>query len=133
MAMSRLQFSCVLDVGTPENASRSMQIYRSSPLKYSDAFDLTIDDDHPSQLFIDDGDGCGIPAGVEHFVKRCAREFNLTGKWGFQYALTYANPRFDHFGGGGAIVIDLSTGNVIDSLSTKKWLAAALADQDLDE
>ena len=47
-----------------------------------------------------DDDVTGDPERLIQFVKRCAAEFGLTGRWGFQYANTCSRPRLDGFGGG---------------------------------
>ena len=62
---------------------------------------------------------------------RLAEELDLTGLWGFQYALTCSRPRLDAFGGG-AHVIDLGTRNSIGSTSSQEWLAAALNGEYVD-
>ncbi len=73
----------------------------------------------------------GSPKGepLIRFVLRLAEELDLTGLWGFQYALTCSRPRLDAFGGG-AHVIDLGTRHSIGSTSSQEWLAAALNGED---
>ena len=57
-------------------------------------------------------DVTGDPERLIHFVKLCAAEFSLSGRWGFQYANTCSKPRLDGFGGG-AHVLDLATGETV--------------------
>ena len=87
-------FSCLLDVGTPENAARALDLYNrlskegASEEPPSEGFLLSIQPEHGgSQLWMRD-DVTGDPERLIHFVKRCAAEFGLTGRWGFQYANT---------------------------------------------
>ena len=67
----------------------------------------------------------GDAEAVIRFVLRLAEELDLTGLWGFQYALTCSRPRLDAFGGG-AHVIDLGARKSIGWTSSQEWLAAAL-------
>src|SRR5712671_531509 len=86
-------FSCVLDVGTPDNAARALDLY---PVFMKEAaregalaggFLVSI---HPDQggtkLWMHD-QVTGDPLQVIIFVQRCAEAFGLTGSWGFQWAL----------------------------------------------
>ena len=59
------------------------------------------------------------------------KTLDLTGLWGFQYALTCSRPRLDAFGGG-AHVIDLGARKSIGWTSSQEWLAAALNGEDAD-
>ena len=120
-------FSCLLDVGTPENAARALDLYNTlskegaSDESPSEGFLLSIQPEHGgSQLWMRD-DVTGDPERLIQFVKRCAEEFNLTGRWGFQYANTCSRPRLDGFGGG-AHVLDLATGETVDWIYTDGWL-----------
>ena len=47
-----------------------------------------------SQVGMSD-DVTGTPERLIQFVKRCAVELGLTGRWGFQYANTCSKPRID--------------------------------------
>jgi hypothetical protein len=127
-------FSCLLDVGTPENAARALDLYNTlseegaSDEPPSEGFLLSIQPEHGgSQLWMRD-DVTGDPERLIHFVKRCATEFGLTGRWGFQYANTCSKPRLDGFGGG-AHVLDLATGETVDWIYTDGWLAQTLSDE----
>ena len=120
-------FSCLLDVGTPENAARALDLYNrlsedgASEEPPSEGFLLPIQPEHGgSQLWMRD-DVTGDPERLIHFVKHCAAEFGLKGRWGFQYANTCSKPRLDGFGGG-AHVLDLTTGETVDWIYTDGWL-----------
>ena len=87
-------FSCLLDAGSPENAAKAMALFHRLRAEEADAdelafngFDL-VQQDGPSgsQLWIHDDDQ-GDVEGVINFVLRLAEELNLTGLWGFDYAL----------------------------------------------
>ncbi|WP_374252977.1 hypothetical protein [Xanthobacter sp.] len=126
-------FSCLLDVGTPDNAARALDLYNqlseegASEEPPSEAFLLSIQPEHGgTKLWMRDDD-TGDPERLIQFVKRCAATFNLTGRWGFQYANTCSRPRLDGFGGG-AHVLDLATGETVDWIYTDGWLAETLSD-----
>ena len=125
-------FSCLLDVGTPENAARALDLYNTQSAEGaseeppSEGFLLSIQPEHGgSQLWMRD-DVTGDPERLIRFVQRCAAEFGLTGKWGFQYANTCSKPRLDGFGGG-AHVLDLTTGETVDWIYTDGWLAQTVS------
>lgn len=120
-------FSCLLDVGTPQNAARALELYNELSVENaeqdppSEAFLISIQPEHGgSQLWLRD-DGSGDPAMLLSFVKRCAAEFGLTGLWGFQFANTCSRPRINAFGGG-AHVLDLATGEDVGWTYTSGWL-----------
>ncbi|BCI72459.1 hypothetical protein SPKIRA_32890 [Sphingomonas paucimobilis] len=127
-------FSCLLDVGTPENAARALDLYNrlskasASEEPPSEGFLLSIQPEHGgTQLWMRE-DVTGDPERLIQFVKRCAAEFRLSGRWGFQYANTCSKPRLDGFGGG-AHVLDLATGETLDWIYTDGWLDQTLSDE----
>ena len=124
-------FSCLLDVGMPETAARALDLYNqlsedgASEEPPSDGFLLSIQPEHGgSKLWMRD-DVTGDPERLIQFVIRCAAEFHLTGRWGFQYANTCSRPRLDGFGGG-AHVLDLATGQTVAWIYTNGWLAEVI-------
>ncbi|MBL8579737.1 MAG: hypothetical protein KIT25_05495 [Enhydrobacter sp.] len=128
-------FSCLLDVGTPENAVRALELYDNTPededgLRFSEGFNLSIQTEGGSGLWIRD-DCSGDPERVIEFVVLCAEEFDLKGLWGFEYANTCSKPRLDAFGGG-AHVIDLGARKSVGWTSTNEWLCRALEGDDPD-
>ncbi len=131
-------FSCLLDVGTPDKAARALALLEELRAADQDAdepeaagFTLARQDTpEGSTLWLHDEDHGDVEA-VIRFVQRLAEELDLTGLWGFQYALTSSRPRLDAFGGG-AHVIDLRTRECIGWTSTHEWLVAALNGEDLD-
>jgi len=131
-------FSCLLDVGTPEKAARALALFQSLREADQDAedpevagFDLVRQDaPEDSTLWIHDDEHGDVEA-VIRFVRRLSEEFDLTGLWGFQYALTCSRPRLDAFGGG-AHVIDLGARKSFGWTSSHEWLAAALNGEDID-
>jgi hypothetical protein len=124
-------FSCLLDVGTPENAAHALDLYNqlsedgASEEPPSHGFLLSIQPEHGgTKLWMRD-DVNGDPERLIQFVIRCAAEFHLTGRWGFQYANTCSRPRLDGFGGG-AHVLDLATGETVAWIYTDGWLAEVI-------
>ena len=130
-------FSCLLDVGTPANAARALDLYNAlseagaSEEPPSDGFLLSIQPEHGGSALWMRDDVTGDPERVIQFVKRCAAEFQLTGRWGFQYANTCSKPRLDGFGGG-APVLDLGAAETIAWTYTDGWLASVLDGGDGD-
>ena len=131
-------FSCLLDVGTPDKAARALALFQSLREADQDAedpevagFDL-VHNHAPegSTLWIHDDDHGDVEA-VIRFVLRLSENLDLTGLWGFQYALTCSRPRLDAFGGG-AHVIDLGARKSIGWMSSQEWLATALNGEDAD-
>ena len=138
MADYYTHFSCLLDVGTPEKAARALALFHDLRAADQDAddpvvagFDL-VHQDAPegSSLWIHDDEHGDVEA-VIRFVLRLAEDLDLTGLWGFQYALTCSRPRLDTFGGG-AHAIDLGARKSIGWSSTQEWLVAALNGEDVD-
>lgn len=130
-------FSCLLDVGTPQNAARALDLYNAlseagaSEEPPSEGFLISIQPEHGgSQLWLRD-DVSGDPERLIQFVKLCAAEFSLKGRWGFQYANTCSRPRLSAFGGG-AHVLDLGTGETIGFIDTDGWLTATVDGGDHD-
>lgn len=128
-------FSCLLDVGTPENDAQALVLFAALAEDEEvdvrrDGFSVSIDEPGSGRLWIRDEGACD-PEQVIGFVRRCAAAFALTGRWGFQYATTCLRPRLDAFGGG-AHVLDLATGETVDWTSTDGWLAIVLAGDDPD-
>jgi hypothetical protein len=125
-------FSCVLDVGTPDNAARALKLYQvfmddaAHEDVPPDGFLLSIEPEHgATKLWIRD-DVTGDPQQVILFVRRCAEAFGLTGRWGFQWANSCSRPRVNAFGGGGH-VLDLETRETIAWTDTNGWLSRTLA------
>lgn len=131
-------FSCLIDVGSPDKAARALALFQRLRAADQDADDPEVsgftllhqDATEGSTLWIHDDDHGDVDA-VIRFVLRLAEDLDLTGLWGFQYALTCSRPRLDAFGGG-AHVIDLAARKSIGWTSTHEWLAAALNGEDAD-
>ncbi len=51
----------------------------------------------------------------------------ITGLWGFEWSHTCSRPRLGAFGGG-ALVIDLASGETLGTISSNEWLTSTLAD-----
>lgn len=143
MANYYTHFSCLLDVGSPEKAQLALDIYTRMAAEDGDsndpnalwggslAFEVQIQDGPDSSvLWISDEDGGDVDSVIA-FVLRCAEELDLSGLWGFDWANTCSRPRIDAFGGG-AQVIDLTARKSIGSISTQRWLSAALNGEDID-
>lgn len=131
-------FSCLIDVGTTEKAARALALFADLRAADQDAddpevagFDLVLQDAPEGSILWIHDDEHGDVEAVIRFVLRLAEDLDLTGLWGFQYALTCSRPRLDAFGGG-AHVIDLGARKSIGWSSTNEWLTAALNGEDID-
>ena len=88
------QFSCTLDVGTPAKAVAALDLFlrlreedeASDDPEFS-GFALSLPDGPGSSVLWFHDDGQGDVEGVIRFVLRLAEELDLTGLWGFDYAL----------------------------------------------
>ena len=88
------QFSCVLDVGTPDKAAAALDLFlrlreedeASDDPEYS-GFALSLPDGPGSSILWFHDDGQGDVEGVIRCVLRLAEDIDLTGLWGFDYAL----------------------------------------------
>ena len=132
------QFSCVLDLGTPDKAVGALDLFlrvreedeASDDPEFSGFALSLLNGPGSSELWFHD-DGQGDVEGVIRFVLRLAEDIDLTGLWGFDYALTCSRPRPEAFGGG-AHVIDLGARKSIGWISTHEWLTAELNGEDID-
>ena len=122
------RFSCVLDVGTPHNAARALDLYPACMEQAAREGALTggflvsvHPDDRGTKLWMRDGI-TGDPLQVILFVQRCAEVFGLTGRWGFGWANTCSQPQINAFSGG-AHVLDLATRKPVAWIHTNGWLA----------
>ena len=122
------QFSCTFDVGSAKNAIAALALLdrlRDDPEGDEPpyGFDAVVDASNPNTLWL--CDGAGDPEHVIAFVLACAEAFDLSGRWGFVWALTCSKPRLDGFGGG-AQLIDLGARKSIAWLDCNHWLQDAL-------
>ncbi len=128
------RLSCLLDVGTAANAARAFEIYRALIAENArddppaEPFLLSLSPEYgPARLWLRDP-GSADQQLVITFVTRCAAAFGLTGRWGFQGANIASAPGDEAFSGG-AHVLDLSTGQTLEWISTGRWLADRLPER----
>lgn len=131
-------FSCALDAGTPENAAQALDLHdrliaedEAKGEPDHGGFALALQDGPRTSVLWFHDDGQGDVEGLIAFVLRLAAEIDLSGLWGFTYALTCSRPRLEAFGGG-AHVIDLAARKSVGWISTQEWLNAALDGADID-
>jgi hypothetical protein len=128
MADNFTHFSCVLDVGTSENAARALELYPAFLEKaaregaFAGGFVVSLHPDGDGTKIWMRDDVTGDPLQVIVFVERCAEIFGLKGRWGFQWANTCSQPRINAFSGG-AHVLDLATRRPVAWIHTNGWLA----------
>lgn len=127
------RFSCLLGVGTADNATKALSLYETLSAEIDAAakgdigFQLEVQPEVDGVwLWIhDDIDGDTNHAVA--YVQRLAEELDLTGLWGFTWVQTCSRPRIDAFAGG-ACVIDLASGDITASITIDEWLARTLAE-----
>ena len=138
MADYHTQFSCILDVGSAENAARADMIRGEFAAELDRhegenlGFDMGIDHETgPGALWIH-SDEYGNPEHVISFVLRCAGELGLVGRWGFAWSYTCSKPRIDAFGGA-AYVLKLTTGETVSYVDCTEFVSEHIAAGDADE
>lgn len=126
------EFSCQLDLGTPQKAHAALAFFDhlrehdniTTPIVYSFEMSL-LENKGTSTLWIRDVGGYGDADEVVDFVLRLASETALAGLWGFEYSYTCSTPELGGFGGG-AVVIDLNAATIVSKTTTDEVLKAAL-------
>jgi hypothetical protein len=131
------EFSCHLDVGSSENAAIAVSYHNEQSVLLDGErrgynFSLDILRDQTFRTLWIHSEECAEPRDVEQFVLRCAREFKLKGLWSFSWAFTCTRPLLDAFGGGAAI-LDLEKGKVIDHIDTACYIDEIIENYDIDE
>ena len=129
MADYYTQFSCILDVGSAENAERAKSILEEMQTEAEEEGGLDCYVGFCMQRDQDTGLGGlwihseenGDPEQVITFVLRCAEAMHLTGRWGFTWALTCSKPRLDGYGGG-AQLLDLGQRKSIAWIDCSTWV-----------
>ncbi len=121
------QFSCMLDVGSAENAARADDIRGELEAELdrdegaSLGFEMSVSHETgPGTLWLH-SDEYGEPEHVIAFVMRCAAALDLGGVWGFSWSHSCSRPRLDAFGGG-AHVIDLGKRGTIASIDCSNFV-----------
>lgn len=123
----RTRFSCLLDVGSPVNAARALEIYNGLVAEAADedppshGFNVSIVPEHGGATLRLRSGETGDPERLIAFVTLCAAAFGLTGRWGFSWADTSERSRPGAFNGG-AHVLDLATGQTVAWVHTALWL-----------
>jgi hypothetical protein len=132
MADYYTQFSCILDVGTAENAARAEIIHDElaaepdSQEGESPGFAMDAGRESGTGALWIHSDEHGNPEHVIQFVLRYAAELQLGGLWGFTWSLSCSKPRLDAFGGG-AHVLDLTTGATIADIDCSHFVCEHVA------
>jgi len=121
------QFSCLLSVDSVDNAQRAIDIRGDLAAELHreeggcPGFDLESSHEDGEGVLWIYSDEYGEPEHVVRFVQRCATAFDLTGPWGFTWSTSCSKPRIDAFGGG-AHVLDLSTGATIADIDCSNFV-----------
>jgi hypothetical protein len=88
-------FSTTFNPGK-ENIDRALELHRSmsddSDTDNAISFSIERDGD---QLWIHD-DGSSDIDGVVKYIQKCAEEFHLKGRWGFEWSSTCTKPAWTH-------------------------------------
>lgn len=131
MAVHFTHFSCMFDVGSADNATaaEAIRCRQAGELDVAESrdlgFEMKVDTARGAGALRISSDGYGEPEHVIAFVLACADAFDLTGRWGFCWALTCSKPRLDGFGGG-AQVLDLGARKSLAWMDCDQWLTAMI-------
>ena len=127
-------FACSLPLGKAESVTAALELYRQYARELLEedeplAFTTHVDPDSDGTgLILSSGAGSGDPDQVMAFVRLCGPALSLSGRWGFTWAETGGQECLDAFGGG-AVVLDLASGEIVASLDCDSWLADTLGNQ----
>ena len=131
MAEFYTQFSCELDLGSADKAAAALDLLdrlRNDPDSDDPPCHFVADlagTEKPGVISITDDEGTGVVEHVTAFVLACAEAFDLTGCWGFCWAMTCSKPCPETFGGG-AETLDLSARKSLAWINTARWLDTML-------
>jgi hypothetical protein len=132
MAEFYTQFSCILDVGTADNATCAELVREEFAAEFYreeggyPGFLMAVQPElGPGALWLYSDDQ-GDPEHVIQFVLRLAEELSLAGAWGFSWSHTCSKPRIDAFGGG-AHVIDLGARRSIADIDCGNFVHEQIA------
>lgn len=121
------QFSCILPVGSAENAemARCLRDLLAAEVEGEDGVCLGFEmnaqlADAPGSLWMY-SDAYGDPEHVIRFVLRCANALKLGGLWGFTWSHSCSQARIDGFGGG-AHVLDLNSGATVADIDCSNFV-----------
>jgi len=125
-------FSCNLVLNDPTQIEKALALFKDCEAKLEEEEAVSIGFSiegfvEPSPHLWIWSDDCGDTNHVIAFVSALGPMLGLSGLWGFEWASTCSKPRIDAFGGGAA-VIDLTTGEIVDTLGTNYWLARMVED-----
>lgn len=123
-------FSCVLPLGRKECLPSALNLYEQFAAELDAryervGFTLSTNDADRGCIRIESGD-YGDPQQVIAFVQLCAKTFQLTGLWGFQWTHGCVFPSFEAFSGS-ACLLDLGTQRVVDRIDCQRWLSDRIA------
>lgn len=125
-------FATELDLSSRANLVRACNIYREhandagNDVAFSAGFEIGVDTNTDNTTLRIFATRSGDTGAVIRFIRRCAQEFGLTGPWGLEWAHVSATPIQNGFGGG-ALVLDLATGDTLAWTDTHGWLIRQLA------
>jgi len=132
MADHATLFATELDLRSRTNLARAREICDEVPedagndVAFCAGFELGVDGNADSTTLRIFATRSGDTGAVIRFVQHCAREFGLSGPWGFEWAHVSKTPIQNGFGGG-ALVLDLSSGNTLVWNDTHAWMIRQLA------
>lgn len=125
MADHATLFATELDLRSRANLARARKIYDENP-EDAAGFELGVDANADTTILRIFATQPANTGAVIRFVRHCAREFGLSGPWGFEWAHVSQTPIQNGFGGG-ALVLDLSSGDTLAWTDTHGWLIRQLA------
>ncbi|MGK7652243.1 hypothetical protein ACSQ76_07465 [Roseovarius sp. B08] len=134
MLIDPIKFSCTLDLKEDENVLTALELHetlRNEHHRPICMFSFNVSVLEPSEastvIWLRDVDEQAELGAVRYFIERLCGEIALTGTWGFEYScnrFTNCVPEF----GGGVMLFDLNSGDVVEWHSTDEWMEMALQD-----
>ena len=134
MSVDTIQFSCTLDLKERENVLTALELHetlRNEHHRPICMFGFNVSVLEPSEpstvIWLRDVDEQAEIDAVRYFIDRLCDEIALTGIWGFEYSCNSFTNLVPEFGGG-VMLFDLSSGDVVEWHSTDEWMEMALQD-----
>ena len=134
MLIDPIKFSCTLVLKEHENVLTALELHETLCNEHHRPicmFSFNVSVLEPSEsstvIWLRDVDEQAELGAVRYFIERLCDEIALTGIWGFEYSCNSFTNLVPEFGGG-VMLFDLSSGDVVEWHSTDEWMEMALQD-----
>ncbi|MEQ8255229.1 MAG: hypothetical protein RKE52_04540 [Marinovum algicola] len=134
MLIDPIKFSCTLDLKEHENVLTALELHETLCNEHHRPicmFSFNVSVLEPSEsstvIWLRDVDEQAELGAVRYFIERLCGVIALTGTWGFEYSCNSFTNLVPEFGGG-VMLFDLNSGDVVKWHSTDEWMEMALQD-----